>query len=199
MGIAPLMLYVARHAETNDNKDRILTGQNDPKLNGTGFMQAASMARLLESVEFVAAYSSDLSRAKMTAQIIALPHEIEVVPDGRLREVDIGKLAGLQRSEAYARFPGETLRTMHPDFDFGPVGGENRAQVIRRELSFFIEICTRHSATGGNILVVGHGSALRLILPHLGAPDGKLHEQGGYIRFKPFGHLYSGLREVSAD
>ena len=55
--------YLVRHGETEENRLGIMQGQMDTKLNEAGIWQARLTARALESVEFIEAYSSDLSRA----------------------------------------------------------------------------------------------------------------------------------------
>jgi broad specificity phosphatase PhoE len=70
--------YLVRHGETDWNKQRIIQGQEDIPLNETGIQQAENAAKLMKSIPFDLAYSSDLMRAKRTTEIIALEHNLAV-------------------------------------------------------------------------------------------------------------------------
>lgn len=57
-------IYLVRHGETQENKDGIIQGQLDTKLNEAGLRQAASVAEVFKDVPLTAAFSSDLERAR---------------------------------------------------------------------------------------------------------------------------------------
>lgn len=57
------IVYLVRHGETDENRQKIMQGQLDTQLNAAGLEQAQLTANALEHVNFVAAHSSDLSRA----------------------------------------------------------------------------------------------------------------------------------------
>jgi len=59
-----VLVYLVRHGETQENVDGIIQGQLDTKLNDTGRLQCAAVARALTSTSFAFAYTSDLARAK---------------------------------------------------------------------------------------------------------------------------------------
>ncbi|KAI0672863.1 phosphoglycerate mutase-like protein [Trametes maxima] len=63
-------VYIVRHGETDHNRQGIIQGQLDTPLNAAGVHQAELAADALENVPFGAAYSSDLQRARKTAEII---------------------------------------------------------------------------------------------------------------------------------
>lgn len=56
-------IWIVRHGETQENKDKILQGQLDTELNEDGVEQAKRVADSLKSIPFDAVFSSDLSRA----------------------------------------------------------------------------------------------------------------------------------------
>ena len=56
-------IYIVRHGETNENRQGIMQGQLDTKLNAAGIEQAQLAANALERVPFQKAFSSDLDRA----------------------------------------------------------------------------------------------------------------------------------------
>ena len=80
-------ILLARHGETDWNRENRFQGHADPPLNETGRAQAAELAAALIAEPLAAVYSSPLRRAFETAQILAAPHGLEPVPVDALREV----------------------------------------------------------------------------------------------------------------
>nr|XP_006633779.1 PREDICTED: fructose-2,6-bisphosphatase TIGAR [Lepisosteus oculatus] len=84
-------LTVVRHGETRYNKERLLQGQGvDEPLSALGVRQAEAAGQYLKDLKFTNVFSSDLQRAKQTADIIIRKsrhsHGVEIVCDHRLRE-----------------------------------------------------------------------------------------------------------------
>jgi broad specificity phosphatase PhoE len=147
-------ILLARHGETDWNRDGIWQGWADPPLNETGRAQARKLAEQLRGLSFDAVYSSDLQRARETAEIVAAPHGVPVRADPGLREIDIGAWSGLTRSQIEERFPnGE-----RPD-------GETREQHAARVLAT-VERIARENA-GRRILLVTHGGTMRALHGHV--------------------------------
>jgi 2,3-bisphosphoglycerate-dependent phosphoglycerate mutase len=149
-------ILLARHGETDWNRERRFQGWADPRLNGTGRAQAELLARQLEETPFDAVYSSDLRRAHETAEIVAAPHGVPVLTDPGLREVDVGPLTGLTWTEVQERFGDER-----------PLG-ETREQHHARVRAAVERIARRHA--GHRILIVTHGGTMRAL--HSLARDG---------------------------
>merc|ERR1711935_551793 len=99
-------LTVVRHGQTNGNKEGILQGWTDVPLNDIGLKQARAAGNALKSVTFHQAYSSDLSRANMTCQIILEENQESSITvknikqDKRLRERSLGIFEG----QSYSKF-----------------------------------------------------------------------------------------------
>ncbi|MFL5952935.1 MAG: histidine phosphatase family protein [Gaiellaceae bacterium] len=147
-------ILLARHGETDWNRDGIWQGWADPPLNEAGRAQARELAEQLRHVAFDAVYSSDLRRAHETAELVAAPHRVPVIAEPGLREIDIGSWSGLTRAEIEARFPdGE-----RPD-------GETREQHAARVLAA-VERIARDNP-GGRILLVTHGGTMRALHGHV--------------------------------
>ena len=175
-----LRLIVVRHTQTENNANRILTGQHDPIVNPRGLTQSLELASALFPKRISAVYASDLRRTRFVAEVIAIRHPgVPFFCDARLREVNIGALTGLNRDEARARFPEDRFRTSNANFDYSSVGGETRRELALRQLGFFRGLYLRHAGEPGAVAVVGHGTSLRVILPYLGY-GGNLPEQGGF-------------------
>lgn len=147
-------ILLARHGETEWNRDGIWQGWADPPLNETGRAQARELAEQLRDVPFDAVYSSDLQRARETAEIAAAPHGVPVVTDPGLREIDIGSWSGLTRAEIEERFP-----------DGERPGGETREQHASRVLEAVERIARENP--GRRILLVTHGGTMRALHGHV--------------------------------
>jgi broad specificity phosphatase PhoE len=166
-------ILLARHGETDWNREGRFQGWADPPLNETGRAQAQVLAGQLADDPFDAVYSSDLRRAHETALIVAGPHQVPVVVDRGLREIDVGSWSGLTRPEIETRFPGAEQHD-----------GETREEHLARVLAAVEHIAFEHP--GERILIVSHGGSLRTLRRHaLGEPVHPIANCGVYeLRFR---------------
>ena len=117
------ILYFARHGETDWNAAGRWQGQTDIPLNDVGRAQARALAERLRGEGIVAVGSSDLSRARATAEIVAAALGLSVTyVDPALRERAYGVFEGLTLAECEERFPAEWARFADPGG--APAGGE---------------------------------------------------------------------------
>jgi broad specificity phosphatase PhoE len=149
-------LVVVRHGQTDWNVEERYQGQLDVPLNATGRSQAEALKCNLAGIDFDAAYSSPLSRAFETAQIIA--NELEIVADGRLSEIHHGAWQGQTKLEIAERWPDEWERWSREPLHFTPPGGESMARVRTRVEDFLTSI------RGSNVLCVSHGIVIQTLL-----------------------------------
>jgi broad specificity phosphatase PhoE len=147
-------ILLARHGETEWNRIGRYQGWADPTLNDTGREQARALAEQLRSTPIDAVYSSDLRRARETAEILAEPHAVPVVVEPGLREVNVGEWSGLTRAEVERRFP-----------DGERPGGETREQHAARVLAAAEGIARAHP--GERVLLVSHGGTMRALRMHV--------------------------------
>lgn len=176
-------LVIVRHTQTDDNVARRYSGQYDVELNLTGKKQAIDVSKRIVGLGNICAVaSSNLSRAMFLGDRIGSRAGVVTRALPELREAGLGRLERLTRDEFPARYQGDMYRTSRPDFDFTEVGGESAQQVIERYLRG-LHIMRRQlelHGPNGRLVVVGHGTALRLVFrDHFGAID-KLHEQGDF-------------------
>lgn len=157
------MILLARHGETDDNREPIrIQGFRDTPLNATGRSQARELARRVHAGPPVTAvYSSTLSRALETAEIVGSDLGLAPRPDPRLREGDRGAWEGRywyeiedEDPDAYAAW-----RRAGPNFRFP--GGESLGEQAARVLAALDDV-TRSST--GPALVVCHGGSIRAAL-----------------------------------
>jgi probable phosphoglycerate mutase len=95
-------LYLVRHGESEDNLNNIATGWSATPLTDKGRAQARRTGRYLSAVDFSKFYSSDLTRAIQTGNIIndRLLNPLEIVQSENFREWNLGKFTGLQNTVA---------------------------------------------------------------------------------------------------
>ncbi len=148
-------LLLARHAETEWNRIGRWQGTTDVPLNEAGLAQARGLAARLVGVGVRVVVSSDLGRARQTAEIVteALGLSPPLLEPG-LRERSYGLFEGLTRAECEARHP-EAWQAFLAGQE--PPEAERRADVGQR----MVEAMTRLAAAHEGLLVVSHGGALR--------------------------------------
>jgi len=156
-------LLLVRHGETDWNRDQRFQGHADPPLNETGREQARTVANELAADRIDAIYTSDLARARETAELIAERAGVPFVLEPQLREVDVGEWQGLTRAELAQRFP-EGMRDWH-ERGHGWERGETYEQLTERVLAALERIVGRHP--GERVVVVGHGGTIRAIRAHV--------------------------------
>jgi broad specificity phosphatase PhoE len=150
-------ILLARHGETDWNREGRFQGHADPPLNETGRTQAAELGTKLADVKLAAIYSSPLRRALETARVVAAAHRLEPILVDALREVDVGSWQGLTRAEIEARFPEQFTRWL--DYDQGWEDGESYDEMGRRAVAALLELAAAHD--GQRILAVTHGGPIR--------------------------------------
>lgn len=155
-------ILLARHGESDWNRERRWQGHTDRPLTELGRSQAAALAERLAGVELAAIYASDLARAVETARPAAEGHGLPVVALRGLREVDVGSWSGLTPEEVETQHPADIRRWL--DGGKGWDGGESYEEMAARVLSTVREIVAEHPE--GRVLVVSHGGPLRAIHAH---------------------------------
>jgi 2,3-bisphosphoglycerate-dependent phosphoglycerate mutase len=139
-------LLLVRHGETDWNADGRLQGHTDRPLSDYGRQQAQQLAEELEGAEIAAIYSSDLARARETAEIVGERLALPVGLDPDLREKDWGTWEGLTSVER----------------DRVEFVGESTAAHQERMLRALERIAERHPGNG-RVLVVTHGGSMRRV------------------------------------
>ncbi len=153
-----------RHGETDWNIEGRWQGQADVPLNERGREQAVQTAHALDDIKFAAIYSSDLSRARETAEALASVMKLNVQFDVRLREIHQGEWQGLLISEIRARYADAIRLRMIDPRSVVPPGGETTSQVMERVVAAIEDI--RPKYFGQTVAVVSHGFAIACLLTH---------------------------------
>ena len=156
-------ILLIRHGETAWNAVRRLQGHIDIPLNAEGERQAGALAQALaaESVDVIV--SSDLQRARQTAQAVADQYDGATVhTDANLRERCYGVFEGMLYTEVEQQYPADFALWQARDIDAVMPPGERVAESFRqfygRAISAIREWAERHP--GKTIAVVAHGGVL---------------------------------------
>jgi probable phosphoglycerate mutase len=161
--------WLIRHAQTDWNVEGRYQGQADMPLNATGLAQANMAVEKLAGFHFDALYSSDLLRARQTAQAISMKLGLKVSLDTRLREINLGEWQGQLFTEIREKYPTEmSVRRADPE-NSRPPGGETVKELSIRVWAAFDEIS--HANPGGSVLVVSHGLALAAVIARTSGTD----------------------------
>jgi 2,3-bisphosphoglycerate-dependent phosphoglycerate mutase len=153
-------IHLARHGETDWNRELRWQGHADPPLNEEGRRQADALATRLVATPLAAVYSSDLRRAAETAEIVAGRLGLPVATDPALREIDVGSWEGFTLAELEARSP-EAVARWEETGEHGWEGGESHEQMAARVREAVRSIAARHD--GEEVLVVTHGGPIRAL------------------------------------
>lgn len=159
--------YLVRHGQTEWNVKGLIQGTSDSPLTKDGINQAKELAKQLSHVEFDLIFSSDLLRAKKTAEIIVGEKNLAMQTTKLLRERNFGPLEG--KSSAYFKEWDEALKMLAVEerYSYRHLDiVESDKDVIERFLIFISELAVRYP--GKNILAVTHGGIMRTVLNRLG-------------------------------
>lgn len=156
-------IYIVRHGESEWNVRGLIEGRGDSLLTYKGEMQAFRLAKELKLIKFDVLFSSHLKRAKRTAEIIALEHNLTTETTRALVERDFGRLEGKSGKQlkilAY-------LQKLGDPSTYKSYGMESDEEILDRMMAFIHEIVI--NSIGKTVLLVTHGSLIRVLLVHLG-------------------------------
>jgi broad specificity phosphatase PhoE len=169
-------IFLARHGESDWNVEERFQGHSDRPLTERGRKQARALADLVGAEKIDAVYTSPLSRARETAEIVAARAGLEAVALPDLREVDTGSWSGLSRADVEARFPEGFARWRSGGS--GWENGESYDEMAERVIGALRKIAEDHP--DGRVLVVSHGGPIRAI--HAAAEGLAIKD---YRRLKP--------------
>ena len=150
-----------RHGETDWNVDKRIQGQIDIPLNETGRAQALAMAFNAAHHNFDAIYSSDLMRARDTANMLAERRGLDIKILPQLRERHFGIFQGLTAAEGKVSQPAAHARYIARDPDYDFVTGESMHNLAKR-VEAAVQEMTQHHA-GQTIAAVTHGGVLDIL------------------------------------
>ena len=156
-------VLLARHGQTDDNLEPLRAqGFRDTPLNAVGLEQAHALAeRVATEFEVQSLWSSDLSRAAVTAEIVGRRVGLDVRLDARLREGNRGDWEGRVFKDIAREQPDEYAAWLRGGADFRFPGGESLQEHSDRVWEALEQI----RASGPlPALVVCHRGSIRAVL-----------------------------------
>lgn len=162
-------LILARHGETAWNVEKVFRGRADVNLTELGIRQAQLLGEYLSDCKLEAIYSSPLTRAVNTAEIVARYHQTPVRVAESLIDLDYGKWQSLPESEVKKLYPDLFDEWHNNPHKVRMPGGESLEDVRRRAVAVVDGILARHP---GNVLLVSHRVVIKVLICYfLGLDD----------------------------
>lgn len=149
-----MKITLVRHGQTEENYLDKIQGLKNNLLNDTGRRQCQRLREKLQDRHFDVCYMSPLIRTVETAMIL-IGDRVEMIPDKRLIERDMGELEGKPRSEYDAK------KYWNYDENCSLLGVEPVQDIFTRCEDFLSYILEKHK--GKDILIVTHGSPVRAL------------------------------------
>jgi broad specificity phosphatase PhoE len=159
-------LWLVRHGLTEWNAQRRFCGHSDIPLSARGRVQARWLARQLQEEAISTLCTSDLVRARETAEIIASQNTqvVQVRVSAGWREIDFGAWEGLTYAEIAEQCKDQLGFFTDPE-QCSPPGGESLAHMLQRVHAELAAIaCSGDSPIDGDVVIVSHGGPLRVLL-----------------------------------
>lgn len=150
-----MKLYLVRHGQTDWNIDHRLQGHSDIPLNDTGIRQAQELAAELGGKELDVVYSSPLTRARQTADIIT-DGKNNIIIDEDLLERSFGELEGKQVD--WSKIGDDLDRNLN----ISSYGIEPVNDMLARTKRFLNRVKAENESDA-KILIVAHGGLLRIL------------------------------------
>ncbi|MBQ9580388.1 MAG: histidine phosphatase family protein [Lachnospiraceae bacterium] len=157
-----MLLYIMRHGETSWNTDRRIQGRTDVELNENGLEMVKKSAEGMKNIKFDYIYSSPLTRAYTTAEIILQGRDIPLFTDDRLMEVCFGEWEGRDittRQDMLEAFFD------HPETYVATGGAESYEDILGRARDFLEDVIYPLVVVKPDckILITGHAAINRAL------------------------------------
>lgn len=150
-----MQVFLVRHGATDWNLQGRCQGATDLELNEVGLRQAKQIATSLTNATIHGIYSSNLKRARQTAQFFSFHHQLPVHIETDVRELDHGKLEGLTFAEIKENYSHFIQQWRTEPAEIQVPGGERLADVAQRAWNGLNRIVQRHAAEEA-VVVVSH-------------------------------------------
>lgn len=160
-------LFIFRHGETDWNKERKLQGHTDIPLNAQGILQAQGLHELIRPFSLQGIVSSDLSRARATAELANRSAKAPLFLSPELRECHLGDVEGMpfdRLMELHGPDSWQRWLSIHPDdFNYAFPNGEAKDRHLDRLVRYLENFCLTN-AHYQRLGVSTHGGCLRRLI-----------------------------------
>ena len=152
-------IFLIRHTQAEGNVYRAMQGHWNGGVTPSGRLQQQALQKRFENIPVDRVYSSDLSRAVFTAEAVASPKGLEIIPDVRLREINVGPWETGFFGNVFHDDPVQAEYFVHDPEKWYIEGAETYAQVRDRVTAGLEDIAKQND--GKRIAVVSHGVSIR--------------------------------------
>ena len=157
------MIIFLRHGQAENNTKKILAGRAPGvNLTETGIEQAEKAGRMLKALNISAIYSSPIDRAIQTADIVGNYCDLEIVPDDRLIELDMGKFTKMPYNEIFAKHGNVFLKFYEGSDEVSENGVETFAKVQKRVFEMVDFVIDKHK--NENVVLVTHMDPIKAMI-----------------------------------
>ncbi|CNH73760.1 alpha-ribazole-5'-phosphate phosphatase [Yersinia thracica] len=161
-----MRLFLVRHGQTEANLRGVFCGLTDVPLTPLGVEQAGNVADWLAEVEFAHAVSSQLLRARHTADTVLAGHSLNVIIDGQLNEMNFGEWEMRHHHDLQREDPDAWAAWVADWQQANPTEGESFSQFSAR-IESVVQSLLSTKNNENNQLVVAHQGVLSLMLARL--------------------------------
>lgn len=157
-------IYFIRHGETLWNTLKIFQGRSDSPLTELGISQVKKLSEKLKDIEFTDFYSSPMGRTIQTTKIIMGDRKQEIKFIEEFKEISMGDIEGIPRSEFEEKYPKEFYDFFNNPVDYDPkvYHGENYYEVIERVKKGLDKLLS-YLNDSDRVVVVTHGVTLKAL------------------------------------
>ena len=163
-------VVLIRHGESQWNLENRFTGWVDVPLSPKGEQEAREAGEKLRAFRFDHAFTSVLTRAIKTLEIVLDvigQSELPVEQHQALNERMYGDLQGLNKAETAEQYGEAQVKLWRRSYDVRPPGGESLHDTAERVLPYYQDRIWPRLAKGETLLVAAHGNSLRALVMHL--------------------------------
>lgn len=170
-------IYLVRHAEAMGNVQEFFQGRTDCEVSEKGKKQLERLAERFKDIPIEAIYSSPLKRTLSTAEAVNKYHNLPIITNNNLIEIDGGVWEGKPWADLPKLYPVEYDLWQNRMEDFYIAEGEKMTEVFARMKAAVDKLAREND--GKTIAVVSHGCALRNYLCYaMGRPISALKDVG---------------------
>ena len=157
------MIIFLRHGQAENNTKKILAGRSPGvNLTETGIQQAEQTGKMLELLNVSKIYSSPIDRALQTAEIVGKHCDLEIIPDQRLIELDMGKFTKMPYDEIFAKHGNVFLKFYEGNDEVSENGVETFATVQKRVFDMGDFVVKNHK--NENVVLVTHMDPIKAMI-----------------------------------
>ncbi len=158
-------LIIVRHCQAAGNLERFFQGKIDSDITPLGQKQIAATSEFLKDEKIDVIYTSTKKRARLSADGINKYHNLPVIIDERLCEIDAGKWEGVYLTDIERLYPEQFYNWRNVPSEFQAPDGESMTDVYNRVSAALNDIIRDN--IGKTVCIVSHACAIKNMVCYL--------------------------------